>query len=210
MQDKRKHWEQIYSTKAPHEVSWTQAVPQTSLAFIHSVSLDRDAPVIDIGGGDSRLVDFLLDEGFTDVSVLDISSHAVERAQKRLGQRAGKVNWIVSDINDFKPGRTYAFWHDRAAFHFLTTEEQVASYVSTAGEAVGVNGFATIGTFSEDGPARCSGLPIKQYSQENLVATMGTHFEKIRCTSEDHGTPFGTVQNFTFCIFRRGKSGILG
>lgn len=197
----KKHWETVYETKNPDQVSWTQDVPKTSLDFIHSFGLAKTAKVIDIGGGDSKLVDFLLDEGFENVTVLDISAKALEKAKQRLGDKADKVNWVVSDITEFQPHTTYDVWHDRATFHFLTTKEQVAKYMDTARKAVA--GFLTIGTFSNEGPGKCSGLEIKQYTEETLTAELQNGFDKIRCVTEDHVTPFDTKQNFLFCSFRR-------
>lgn len=197
----KKHWETVYETKNPDQVSWTQDVPKTSLDFIHSFGLAKTAKVIDIGGGDSKLVDFLLDEGFENVTVLDISAKALEKAKQRLGDKADKVHWVVSDITEFQPHTTYDVWHDRATFHFLTTKEQVAKYMDTARKAVA--GFLTIGTFSNEGPGKCSGLEIKQYTEETLTAELQNGFDKIRCVTEDHVTPFDTKQNFLFCSFRR-------
>ena len=197
----KNHWETVYETKNPDQVSWTQTKPTTSLDFIHSFGLAKSAKIIDIGGGDSKLVDYLLDEGFEHITVLDISSKALEKAQKRLGDKAKKVNWIVSDITTFEPTTTFDVWHDRAAFHFLTTITQVEKYMTTARNAV--NGYLTIGTFSENGPTKCSGLEIKQYSEANLIATLQEGFDKIRCITEDHTTPFDTKQNFVFCSFKR-------
>lgn len=200
----KEHWEAVYQTKGPEEVSWTQEIPKTSLNFIHSFNLDKSAKIIDIGGGDSKLVDFLLDEGFENISVLDISAKALEKAKLRLGNRSEKVNWIVSDILDFKPDTTFDVWHDRAAFHFLTTKEQVEKYIEIAQSAV--SGYLTIGTFSENGPKKCSGLDIKQYSEETLHAVLKNRFEKLHCIYEDHKTPFNTTQNFLFCSFKRNRN----
>lgn len=194
------HWEQVYATKQPNEVSWTQEVPQTSLDFIHSFGIPKTASVIDVGGGDSKLADHLLDEGFRDITVLDISAKAIERAKERLGERAGMVNWIVSDITAFRPERRYDVWHDRAAFHFLTTASQIEQYLAIAQMAT--KGYMTIGTFSEEGPQKCSGLNIKQYNEVELESILSKGFSKIRCITEDHITPFNTKQNFLFCSFR--------
>lgn len=199
--ERKTHWENVYATKRPNEVSWTQDVPQTSLDFIHSFDIDKKARIIDIGGGDSRLVDFLLAEGFQNITVLDISANAIERAKKRLGADAAKVNWIVSDIMEFAPTERYDVWHDRATFHFLTIPEQITTYLDTARNAV--NGYVTIGTFSESGPKKCSGLDIKQYTETQLATELANGFKKIRCIHEDHVTPFNTVQNFLFCSFKR-------
>ena len=199
--ERKSHWENVYTTKQPNEVSWTQEVPTTSLNLIRSFAIDKSAGIIDIGGGDSNLVDFLLDEGYTNISVLDISGEALERAKKRLGAKADNVKWIESDITEFKPTEQYAVWHDRAAFHFLTTPEQIANYVATAAKAV--TGYLAIGTFSENGPKRCSGLDIAQYSEEKLENTFTASFKKTDCLTEDHTTPFNTTQNFIFCSFKK-------
>ena len=197
---RKKHWEIVYETKNQDEVSWTQEIPKTSLAFIHSFGLDKSAKIIDIGGGDSKLVDHLLDQGFENISVLDISEKALEKARIRLGEKAKKVTWIVSDILDFEPTETYDVWHDRAAFHFLTTREEIAKYKSTVNKAG--DGFLIIGIFSENGPLKCSGLEISQYSEEKLTLTFEDNFDKIDSVLEDHQTPFGTTQNFLFCSFK--------
>lgn len=195
------HWEKVYQTKNPDQVSWTQKVPQTSLDFIHSFGLAKTAKIIDIGGGDSKLVDFLLEEGFENITVLDISASALDKAKQRLGRKVEKVNWVISDILEFQPAETFDLWHDRATFHFLTTEEQVEKYVDIARKAV--TGYLTIGTFSDRGPNKCSGLFIKKYSEDMLLAEFQDGFEKIRCLTEDHITPFDTTQNFLFCSFKR-------
>ena len=201
MTDKKTHWETVYSTKQPHEVSWTQEIPQTSLDFIHSFQLPKSAKIIDIGGGDSKLVDFLINEGNQDVTVLDISEKALERAKERLGNKAEQVKWIVSDVTEFKPNERYDIWHDRATFHFLTTPEQITQYISIANASVA--GYMTIGTFSDSGPQKCSGLAIKQYTEAELQEQLSKRFSKIKCITEDHTTPFNTAQNFLFCSFKK-------
>jgi SAM-dependent methyltransferase len=199
--DKKKHWETVYETKSPNQVSWTQKIPKTSLEFISSIPFDKNTSIIDIGGGDSKLVDFLLEKGFEDITVLDISEKSLEKAKKRLGNKADKVNWIVSDILEFKPERTYSIWHDRAVFHFITEDKDIANYiekVTTAAEKLLV-----IGTFSEDGPLKCSGLEIKQYNENSLTALFQNNFIKRDCKYENHVTPFNTEQNFVFCCFKK-------
>lgn len=195
------YWDKIYSTKQSNQVSWTQQVPKTSLDFIHSFGLPKTAKIIDIGGGDSKLVDYLLDEGFENITVLDISAKALEKAKNRLGDKGQRVNWVISDITEFNPATTFDVWHDRATFHFLTTSEQVTKYMDTARKSV--NGYLTIGTFSKNGPEKCSGLDIKQYSEETLTAELEDGFDKLCCVTEDHVTPFETTQNFLFCSFKR-------
>jgi SAM-dependent methyltransferase len=201
MKDNKKHWDTVFSTKQPNEVSWTQSIPKTSLDFIHSFNLSKTAKIIDIGSGDSYLVDYLLNQGYENITVLDISEAALNRAKQRLGTRASKVHWIVSDITEFEPSTTYDVWHDRATFHFLTTTTQIAKYISIAAKSI--SGFLTIGTFSESGPDKCSGLQIKKYSEEQLQHELSKKFDKIRCITEDHVTPFNTTQNFLFCSFKK-------
>lgn len=199
--DKKKHWETVYETKNPDQVSWTQDIPKTSLEFIRSFQLKKTAKIIDIGGGESKLVDYLLNDGFENISVLDISSKSLEKTKNRLGEKAKKVNWIVSDILEFKPNTTYDVWHDRATFHFLTKPDQIKKYIKIA--KISVKGFITIGTFSKNGPKKCSGLDIKQYNENELTLEFKDGFKKIECLTEDHLTPFKTLQNFIFCSFKR-------
>lgn len=191
----------VYETKSPEQVSWTQKVPKTSLDFIHSFGLDKTARIIDIGGGDSNLVDHLLDSGYENITVLDISAKALDRAKARLGDKAEKVNWVISDITEFESETAFDIWHDRATFHFLTTKEQVAKYLDIARRRV--NGYMTIGTFSTNGPTKCSGLDIQQYDEQTLTAELENGFDKLKCITEDHTTPFNTKQNFLFCSFKR-------
>lgn len=197
----KEHWNTIYQTKQPNEVSWAQEVPTISLEFIHRNKLPKTARIIDIGGGDSKLVDYLLNEGYTHLSVLDISEAAIIRAKKRLGKNADKVNWIVSDILDFKPVEKYDLWHDRAAFHFQTDPSQIIKYLDIARNAV--DGIIIIGTFSTDGPQKCSGLEIRQYDEISMKEKFEkSGFKNIECKREDHLTPAGAVQNFVFCSFQ--------
>ncbi len=130
--ERKHHWETVYKTKKPDQVGWTQKIPKTSLEIINSFEVDKTAKIIDIGGGDAKLVDYLLEQGFTNITVLDISAEAIEKAKKRLGVKANNIDWIISDITEFEPKTTYDIWHDRAAFHFLTTEEQISKYMAIA------------------------------------------------------------------------------
>ena len=206
MMDKitQNYWDTVYQTKEPNQVSWTQEIPKTSLDFIHSFGLTKTAKIIDIGGGDSKLVDYLLDEGFENITVLDISAQALDKSKKRLGDKAKLINWVVSDITKFQPDTSFDVWHDRATFHFLTTSDQVAKYLETARNYV--SGFLTIATFSDKGPEKCSGLQIKKYSEEKLSSEFKIGFDKIKCIIEDHITPFDTTQNFLFCSFKRHQN----
>lgn len=202
MPDRKEHWEHIYSTKKLEEVSWYEPTPATSLEFIKQFNIALDAKIIDVGGGDSYLVDNLIDLGYTDVSVLDISEAALNRAKLRLGDKADKVTWIVADAAKFKPSEQYDFWHDRAAFHFLTDEKEVESYIATIAKYIKPEGIFVIGTFSEQGPKKCSGIEIKQYTEEALLSILNLHFEKVECKEVEHKTPFDTIQKFIFCSFK--------
>ncbi|MDR3694597.1 class I SAM-dependent methyltransferase [Mucilaginibacter sp.] len=199
--NKKEHWEQVYINKTPAQVSWTQVVPQTSLDFIHGFQLSKNASIIDVGGGDSNLVDFLLQEGFQNITVLDISSAAIEKAKARLGKKSDLVKWVVSDITEFETTEHFDLWHDRATFHFLTNENQIAAYLQIAGKAI--NNYMVVGTFSDNGPDKCSGLPVKQYTEIQLQRQLNKDFKKIRCINQDHITPFETKQNFLFCSFKK-------
>ena len=195
------HWERIYQSKAFQELTWAQEVPHTSLDFIRSFNLPLDARIIDMGGGDSMLVDHLLNLGYTNITVLDISAQSLERAKQRLGVEAYKVKCLAGDARTFVCERPYDLWHDRAAFHFLVTEEDVRNYLRMAGRCV--SQFMILGTFSTTGPAKCSGLPVHQYSDHQLAHLFMEDFRKIKCINVDHVTPTKATQNFTFCSFRK-------
>ncbi|MFM2207965.1 MAG: hypothetical protein RL213_1940 [Bacteroidota bacterium] len=201
--DRKKHWENIYRTKELKDVSWYQPVPTTSLDFFKQFNTPKDAKIIDIGGGDSLLVDHLLESGYTDISLLDISEAAIGRAKNRLGEKANKVKWIVADAAAFKPTEKYDFWHDRAAFHFLTEEAEISDYIDTAQKSINPGGIMILGTFSENGPRKCSGIDIKQYSESTMTERLKNHFEKIKCITVEHRTPSNTIQDFIFCSFRK-------
>jgi 2-polyprenyl-3-methyl-5-hydroxy-6-metoxy-1,4-benzoquinol methylase len=201
--NRKKHWENIYQTKDLQNVSWYQPKPTTSLDFLKQFNVSTTAKIIDIGGGDSYLVDNLLDLGYQDVTVLDISEAALDKAKQRLGNNATKVKWIVADAATFKPTEKYDFWHDRAAFHFLTQETEITNYVDTVQKSINPTGILVIGTFSEQGPTKCSGIEIKQYSEVSMTDRLKAFFEKIKCITVDHITPFETVQNFIFCSFKK-------
>lgn len=201
--DTKQHWDNVFATRQESEVSWFQPYPKTSMAFINLFELPLTANIIDIGGGDSHFVDALLDKGYRNIWVLDISAKALEKAKKRLGDNADKIHWVVSDITQFVPPVTYDFWHDRAAFHFLTSDEAINKYVSIAEGGIKKKGFLVLGTFSENGPKKCSGLDISQYNEASMSARFEIGFDRVKCVSEDHTTPFNTVQNFLFCSFRK-------
>jgi len=199
----KEHWENVFSTKKETEVSWYQRYPTTSLDFIHKHTIAKNAKIIDIGGGDSYLIDALLELGYTNLYLLDISAKAIERIKNRLGANAAKVTFIVSDVLEFTPDTTFDFWHDRASFHFLTTQSQIAKYAKLVGSAVAKDGNLVLGTFSENGPKKCSGLDITQHNEATMNAIFKTNFDLVESFTEDHKTPFDTIQNFLFCNFRK-------
>ena len=203
MKNNKEHWEKIFISNKENEVSWFQEYPKTSVEFFDLFKLPLDANIIDIGGGDSHLVDVFIEKWYKNIYVLDISVNAIEKTQKRLGANADKVHWIVSDILDFKPSVKFDFWHDRAAFHFLTSEEHINKYVAIAEESINKGGYLILGTFSESGPDKCSGLEIRQYNAAGMSARFEKSFERIKCIEVQHATPFNTIQNFLFCSFKR-------
>jgi SAM-dependent methyltransferase len=200
---RKEHWENVFANKQETEVSWFQPYPKTSIEFVKLFDLPLDANIIDIGGGDSQFVDALLEEGYKNIWVLDISENALSRAKKRLGDNANKVNWVVSDIIDFIPPVEFDFWHDRAAFHFLTTEENMNKYVAIAERGIKARWVLILGTFSETGPTKCSGLEIKQYSETSMSSRFELSFDRVKCITEEHQTPFNSIQNFLFCSFKK-------
>jgi 2-polyprenyl-3-methyl-5-hydroxy-6-metoxy-1,4-benzoquinol methylase len=209
MKDHKAHWDTIYAVKPETDFSWFQPYPQTSVDFINLFKLPKTASIIDIGGGDSHLTDTLLELGYTDITVLDISAKSIERAKARLGDKATAITWIASDIVDFEPHRKYDFWHDRAAFHFLTTEIQIIKYLAIVKRGINSGGHLVLGTFSDTGPNKCSGLDVKQYTEASMSALFEKDFKRIRCIEETHVTPFSTQQNFVFCSFQRTSMPIL-
>ena len=201
MNSKQTHWENIYTHKSPQEVSWTQKKPALSLSWIESLHLPKDAPIIDVGGGESHLVDYLIDMGYSDLSVLDISQAALNRSQERLGSKANSVQWIQADITTFQPKKKYSLWHDRAVFHFLTQKEDIETYANTVSTAV--DQYLLMSTFSKEGPLKCSGLPITQYDAESISANFSAAFELTQQDREVHTTPFDTTQAFIYALFKK-------
>ena len=201
--DNKQHWENVFTTKASNEVSWFQEYPKTSIEFLELFKLPLTANIIDIGGGDSNLVDTLLGKGYKNIWVLDISEAALERAKNRLGEKASLVHWIVTDVTEFEPPVQDDVWHVRAAVHFLTSNDAINKYVAIAEEAISDKGYLVLGTFSENGPEKCSGLQIQQYNEASMSARFEIAFYRIKCITEDHTTPFNTVQDFLFCSFQK-------
>ncbi|MDB4024373.1 nodulation S family protein [Flavobacteriaceae bacterium] len=197
------HWQNVYDKKNENEVSWYQKSPKLSLEFVNSLNLSLDAEIIDIGAGESRLVDNLLEMGFVNLSVLDISSKSIEKTKKRLGLKSKLVNWIVSDINNFNPTKKYDLWHDRAAFHFLKDSVEIDNYVKLVNSSLHNQGNLIIATFSENGPLKCSGLEVSRYSENSISDLFNNDFELIKSQKSIHKTPFSTSQEFLFSKFKK-------
>jgi len=200
------HWDDVYATKAQTDLSWHQDRPEGALAAITQHCQPGQA-IIDVGGGTSHLVDALLDQGLGPVTVLDISQNALKRARARLGDRAGQVDWQNASITDWEPGTEFAFWHDRAVFHFLTEKPQRAAYVGAMATALAPGAVAMISTFDQDGPAKCSGLPVRRYAPAQLAAEIDAHapgqFDLETSWHHEHLTPARITQKFQTCLFRK-------
>ena len=198
--DAKSHWEKVYATKAPGAVSWYRAHLETSLALIERAAPDPSSSIIDVGAGESTLVDDLLARGYEDIAVLDVSQIAIDVTKKRLGLAAEQIHWLVADITDAQLEHgAYDVWHDRAVFHFLTASEHRAAYVRQVGHAVKPGGHVIISTFGPEGPTKCSGLDVVRYDAESLHDQFGVRFRLVESSKELHRTPFGTTQQFLFC-----------
>ena len=199
--DRKQHWERVYGTKKPTEVSWYQAEPLLSLSLVSEAAGAGPVSIIDVGGGSSTLVDRLVERPSTEVTVLDLSGAALREDQDRLGERARRVKWIEADILNVElPGMAYDVWHDRAVFHFLTDAADRRRYVDQVLRSVREGGHVLVATFDEDGPERCSGLNVARYSPEELHAQFGAPFRLLRSVHESHLTPMGTTQKFVYCL----------
>jgi trans-aconitate methyltransferase len=205
-ESRQTHWQAVYRTKGENEVSWFQENPAPSLELMAQVGAAPASAIIDIGGGASRLVDHLVDRGFEDVSVLDLSEAALDAAKARLAAHATRVRWIVADVTDWEPPKAYDIWHDRAAFHFLTEARDRAAYVARLERAVRPGGHAIIATFAPDGPERCSGLEVVRYDAVSLGEILGRAFGLVDTRRHSHATPWGSEQSFQFSVFRRISS----
>ena len=198
----KEHWESIYQTKEPNEVSWYQEKPETSLNLISETGIEKNAKIIDVGAGASELVDNLLALGFRNITALDVSLNALNESKKKLGDRANNVKWIVSDLREFETNERYDLWHDRAVLHFLTEEEDIKRYIELVRTYLKPKGYVIVSTFSVNGPKKCSGLDVKQYSEDSMK-TLFTGFEHIKSFEEEHLTPWGSSQIFIWGVFRK-------
>lgn len=196
-------WNNVYKSKDEKEVSWFQETPSTSLKLIKELNLPQSSSIIDIGGGQSRLIDNLLELNYQNLTLLDISEVSLDKVKNRLKNCPIEVNFIASDIVQFSPSQKYDLWHDRAAFHFLTQQEDIKKYIDIISSAVKPGGHAIISTFSKTGPDKCSGLPISKYSHEELIELFSDHFDSINYLYETHETPWSSKQDFVFCGFVR-------
>lgn len=201
--ERQSHWQDVYLNKGEQQVSWTQADPQPSLGLIEKFARDRNAAIVDIGGGASRLVDALVMEGFAAITVLDLSEAALQWAKARLGEKGASVQWIAADVTAWQPPQPFDIWHDRAAFHFLIEEKDRAAYLDCLRAGVKPGGYAIIATFAPDGPEKCSGLPVQRYSPESLSTAIGSAFDLVEHHLHRHVTPWGAVQSFQFSALRR-------
>ena len=202
--DSKVHWEAIYTTKRPGEMSWYQPLPTRSIELLLRAGVARDSAIIDVGGGDATFVDALLERGFRDVTVLDISGKAIERARARLGARADAVTWIEADVRFADlAAEAYDVWHDRAVFHFLTAAGERAGYVAQMRRALRHDGTLIVATFALEGPPRCSGLPVMRYDASALARELGDEFALQESLTDVHRTPAGVEQAFTYAVFRR-------
>ncbi len=201
--DRKSYWDDIYIKNMTHQTGWFQEEPHMSIDLIRSAGLPKNARIIDIGGGDSLFVDHILGLGFENITVLDVSEKAIERAKNRLGKQAEKVTWVTSDILDFDPKETYDLWHDRACLHFLTKHSERLSYAQVAKKVISFQGTLIIGAFSKTGPHRCSGLPIKQFTSEGILEYYSDRFEHIESRYTVHLTPSKNEQNYVFCRLKK-------
>ena len=202
--NKKSHWENVYATKSVDQVSWYREHLDTSLKMILRTGVEKDAAIIDVGGGGSTLADDLLDNGFADVSVLDISETAIAKSKERLGNRSERIDWIEADITDVVlPEDHFDVWHDRAVFHFLTDAEDRRKYVDLVTRSLKVGGHIIVASFGLAGPQKCSGLDVVRYSPESMHGEFGDEFRLVKSVDESHETPFGTTQEFVYCYCRR-------
>lgn len=199
MAGRRAHWEQVWRTRAPQQVSWYQPEPTVSLELIEASGIEKDAGIIDVGGGASVLVDRLLDRGYTGLAVLDIAGGAMRLSRERLGARAADVEWHEADVTSFEPPRRYGLWHDRAVFHFLTEAGDRRAYIATLRRALKPGGAVVIAAFAPDGPPKCSGLDVMRHDERSLATELGAGFAVREARRESHRTPGGVEQRFIYC-----------
>ena len=199
----KNHWENIYQNKNEYEVSWFQKTPDTSIEIINSINIKKQSKIIDVGSGRSRLFKNLIEQGYNNLTYLDISESAAKKSKIFLGQQSKNIEWIVEDVLNFEPKQNFDVWHDRAVFHFLTEQNQIKKYVDLVSRNISNNGYLIIGTFSEQGPLKCSGLEVSRYSESLIKTTFIESFTLLNSFKIDHSTPFNTTQNFLFSVLKK-------
>lgn len=199
----KNHWENIYQNKNEDEVSWFQKNPDTSIEIINSIKIKKQSKIIDVGSGRSRLFKNLIEQGYNNLTYLDISESAAKKSKIFLGQESKNIEWIVEDVLNFEPKQNFDVWHDRAVFHFLTEQNQIKKYVDLVSRNISNNGYLIIGTFSEQGPLKCSGLKVSRYSESLIKTTFIESFTLLNSFKIDHSTPFNTTQNFLFSVLKK-------
>jgi 2-polyprenyl-3-methyl-5-hydroxy-6-metoxy-1,4-benzoquinol methylase len=199
--NRKDHWDRVYKKLSPSEVGWYQAYPERSLKLVINTCAATDCGIIDVGGGASNLSEHLLDQGYTKLTVLDISGNSIEKAKSQLGAKSSRITWIAADITKYNFNEQYDVWHDRAVFHFLTKTEDRKRYIISLNQALKLNGHLIMATFGLDAPPKCSGLSVVRYSPETLQNELGNNFNMVDSFSENHVTPSGIAQNFIFCRF---------
>lgn len=201
--DAARHWQQVYEERAPDQVSWFEATPERSLALIGATGLPRDAAILDVGGGASALARELLRAGYKDITVADLSAAALEQARKDVGSRATEIDWVTADVREHGFGRQFDLWHDRAVFHFMVEPSDREAYLGTLSRTLRPGGSLIIATFGPEGPTKCSGLPVRRYSADDLSAELWAEFEREDDELVGHQTPSGNQQQFLYARFRR-------
>ncbi|MBW1786842.1 MAG: class I SAM-dependent methyltransferase [Deltaproteobacteria bacterium] len=201
IRNRKDHWEYVYKKRLPNEVGWYQAHPESSLKLIKNIRAGTDSAIIDVGGGTSKLSGLLLDQGYKQLAVLDISGTSIEKAKSQLGEKSNRITWIEADVTKYRFMEQYDVWHDRAVFHFLTEAEDRKGYINSLNQALKLDGHLIIATFGLDAPLKCSGLSVVRYSPETLHNELGDNFNLVESFVENHVTPSGVRQNFVFCRF---------
>lgn len=203
--DKKEHWDDIYNRKKYTEVTWFQPEPRMNLSLIRELKLNKDATILDVGAGSSTLVDYLLQDGFQNIFLLDLSKNAFDQSKTRLGEKGKKVQWLEGDVRTFNFNQKFDLWHDRAVFHFLTNIEDQNSYLKNLNDSLKIGAYFIISTFAENGPLKCSGLEIVRYAKDELIQKVGSSFELLDFQKEDHVSPGGMEQKFNYWVFKKIK-----
>ncbi len=200
---RKQHWEKVYKTKSDNDVGWFQEIPQTSIRLVETYASGKDLLMIEVGGGNSFLTKRLYDDGFYNLTIIDVSGKALERCRNRFGDVCRDIQWIETDILDFNTDALFQIWHDRAVFHFLIDDDEIRKYAEVAAKSIAAGGYLIIAAFSLTGPKSCSGLPITQYSEEKFCNVFSKYFKLVESFDDLHITPSGNQQNFVWAVFKR-------